>query len=66
MKKVTSKKGQNIVVQVWYLPSTPRPTDCHQNWHGSSRRGDNQSRQISNRSVQGFQSPRWPKIAISR
>jgi len=53
------------VVQVGYLPSTPRPTDCHQNWHGLSRRGGNQSCQILNRLVQGFQNPRWPKIAIS-
>jgi len=65
VKKVTSKKGQKIVVQVGYLPSTPCSTDCHQNWHGLSRRGRNQSCQISNRSVQWFQSPRWPKIAIS-
>jgi len=42
-KKVTSKKRQNIVVQVGYLPRSPRSTDCHQNWHGLSRRGHNQS-----------------------
>jgi len=38
---------------------------AYQFWHVGSCAGRHQSCQISTRSVQGFRSPRWPKIAIS-
>jgi len=49
---------------------TPTPTlyplsGVSQFWRVGSGAGRNQSGQISTRSVQGFRSPRWPKIAIS-
>jgi len=49
---------------------TPTPTlyplsGVSQFWHVGSSAGRNQSCQILTRSVQGFRSPMWLKIAIS-
>jgi len=43
------------VVQVGYLPSTPRPTDWHQNWRGLSRRGGHAKFQLDR--FRGFRAP---------
>ena len=55
---------------LYFFNSNHRSPSAHQSavsqfWHVGSCAGRNQSCQISTRSVQGFRSPRWPKIAIS-
>jgi len=48
------------VVQVGYLPRTPRSTDRHQNWRGLSFGGRNQLCQIKLDRFSGFKAPDGP------